>query len=166
MNEWLDHWINKQPGTCPKLAGLNQADLRVQRRCPASRQPTCVLHLSAGPSYTRAPHVVLTHQPANGTKRERIPVLGFLRVICSKPFYCEFLTRLGVERREKVMNGPETGETQIPDFVLISGRRRQLRESAAGTLSPDELRNSRMSLDKCLLDKWMGASVAYYLLSE
>ena len=51
------------------------------------------------------------------------------------------------------MNGPETGETQIPDFVLISGRRRQLRESAAGTLSPDELRNSRMSLDKCMLDK-------------
>lgn len=28
-----------------------------------------------------------------------------------------------------------------------------LKESAAGTLSHDELRNSRMSLDKCLLDE-------------
>ena len=28
-----------------------------------------------------------------------------------------------------------------------------LKESAAGTLTHDELRNSRMSLDKCLLDK-------------
>lgn len=60
---------------------------------------------------------------------------------------------IGCGEKRKGDEWPQDRETQIPDFVLISARMCSLKESAAGTLSRDELRNSRMSLDKCLLDK-------------
>lgn len=60
---------------------------------------------------------------------------------------------MGVERREEVMNGPNARELRYLTLFLSREECGRLREWAAGTLSHGELRNSRMSLDKCLLDK-------------
>ena len=46
-------------------------------------------------------------------------------------------------------------EEKLRYLTLLLSREEggSLKESAASTLTHDELRNSRMSLDKCLLDK-------------
>lgn len=60
---------------------------------------------------------------------------------------------MGVERREKVMNGPKTRGPRYLALFLSREEHSSLSEAAAGTLSHDELRSPRMSLDKWLLDK-------------
>jgi hypothetical protein len=56
------------------------------------------------------------------------------------------LDSIGCGEKRKGDGWPRHKETQIPAFVLISGRRQH-----PGTWSHDELRNSRMSLDKWAL---------------
>lgn len=73
MKEWINHGINEQSGTYPKLAGLNwiQSTCTCKGSATSSRQRTCVLHLSVGLSCALLPRRAVTHQPANGIIKER-----------------------------------------------------------------------------------------------
>lgn len=99
------------------------------------------------------PHTVPTHQPANGIIKEGgSGPWDYSESSAQSPFM-GVPDSIGCGEKRKGDEWPQFKGLRYLTLFLSRGGCSSLEESAAGALSHDELRNSRMSLDKCLLDK-------------